>query len=568
MSSRNDDDARERIGRLLGSEEAEERKIMRSRWGFSLFSGDRGTPGGRRGSRLPGAGRPMRCGATSFHFRHSFISKGSGVSDRALPAKYAVTGAAVARQRYIERRDPERPEDIEEDELLHKRSSFGTLGLDAEQRDQFWRDAERRERKNGRILCQLIVELPHEMKPSQRRFALQEFCDKAFAERKLPYWAVVHVPDAAGDERNFHGHILYYDRPGERQEDGSWRFGGKGRMRFPWGTEAPSSRERRLTELLAAGPDKPHVPRWSRELAEVQAWRNDPERVPDRSDDIHSGDWVKSLRRLYAETVNLHLVQNNLASADHPYAGPHRGRRYDPRSYREMGIDMLPGRHLGPSQAALERRNVQTPDGDHQRIRDRILSASVSSVRARIFIEESAPLVQRLGSRPLGVSSDADRQLGACGRAIQEWGGGSGEFAVAARQRAEEADAAWRQELARCSVKAMVDFVDAVEEFAPIYLQNPAARRSPVVLQELQKMAQERAKRSRWLARCVEREEERGCEITVPDGRSARAVVEVVLGHLRHNDFARSRLELRRAMMEPGAEPRPERSKSGYERER
>lgn len=200
---------------------------MRSRWGVDMFRRDtvkRRHGGGKRGA-FPQLGRPMRDGRSSFTFAHFHVSKTAILPDRSSGAGVPNARSAMARQRYIERRAPNRPEDIERDEA-GRPSSFGTLGATSAARDRFWVDAHERERINGRVMGGLIVELPAEMSPRQRRRSLEDFCRQAFEERRLPYWAVVHRPDRHGDQRNFHGHVIYYDRPGTRDERDEWSFDG------------------------------------------------------------------------------------------------------------------------------------------------------------------------------------------------------------------------------------------------------------------------------------------------------------------------------------------------------
>jgi hypothetical protein len=79
-----------------------------------------------------------------------------------------------------------------------------------------------------------------------------EYAEAIWERRGNPYWAVVHVPDAEGDRRNFHCHVVWSDRVGERDEDGEWVFERrKLQLEWPWGTERPQARLRRLLGLAA-----------------------------------------------------------------------------------------------------------------------------------------------------------------------------------------------------------------------------------------------------------------------------------------------------------------------------
>jgi hypothetical protein len=72
--------------------------------------------------------------------------------------------------------------------------------------------------RGGRIQTRIIAELPWELNGRERVEVVRDFTAK-LAERKFPYWAVVHAPGAKNDDRNYHVHIDYYDRPCDRMTD-------------------------------------------------------------------------------------------------------------------------------------------------------------------------------------------------------------------------------------------------------------------------------------------------------------------------------------------------------------
>lgn len=82
---------------------------------------------------------------------------------------------------------------------------------------------ERHDRKNANVYCSEIIALPAELTAAGRRQAVEQVC-AFFAARGLPYVAAVHLPDAAGDQRNFHCHIIYSLRPAERDAAYDWSF--------------------------------------------------------------------------------------------------------------------------------------------------------------------------------------------------------------------------------------------------------------------------------------------------------------------------------------------------------
>ena len=72
-------------------------------------------------------------------------------------------------------------------------------------------------------------------------------------------------------------------------------------------------------------------------------------------DKITGPEEIKALRELWADLANKALERHG------------SDRRMDPRSYREQGIDTLPGVHLGPTATALERKGIPTRLGDENR---------------------------------------------------------------------------------------------------------------------------------------------------------------------------------------------------------
>ncbi|WP_458098459.1 MobA/MobL family protein [Roseomonas sp. WA12] len=219
---------------------------------------------------------------TPIHFRHvSFKRDGRA------------TNGLRKRQTYIERdgaaetldiKDLEKADlaqsadkfiDADANSFDPARASFGTLGQTAEERRQFWLTADDLEKKNARTQYGIIAELPHEVSPAGRLKIVKIFTEAELEKRGLPYWAVTHRPDAHNDPRNFHTHILYYARPGRLTDDG-WNFTTTSRPNspagpeplvageYPWGTEKPSKRIKRMEERIAFLSDP-------NELAKIKA---------------------------------------------------------------------------------------------------------------------------------------------------------------------------------------------------------------------------------------------------------------------------------------------------------
>ncbi len=81
-------------------------------------------------------------------------------------------------------------------------------------------------RTNAQVFWSLVISLPHELTPDQRLNLLDEICT-SFANLGLPFAAVLHAPDADGDARNYHAHVVGSWRPFRIEPDGSYSISDK-----------------------------------------------------------------------------------------------------------------------------------------------------------------------------------------------------------------------------------------------------------------------------------------------------------------------------------------------------
>ena len=286
--------------------------------------------------------RPISDRGTTFHFAHKAMSKSNDMSDS--NRTHTTSGA---HQGYIERpgATEQIDEGIERDILSVKvardengetakgfvyperqvepgRASFGTLGTTKAERKEFWNEIERTSGKRARVQTRIIAELPVEFSIVQRCRAARDFC-LGFEERGLAYWATLHAPGKRNDDRNYHLHITYFDRPTGRDERGRW-------------SHAVVEKRRKK----------------SRHVVETMPYRSN------KHPDTRARDWPKRLRRSYADTCNFHLATGEIA------------KRYDPRSYRESGIAKEPTEHLGTKLSALETMGLDTTGGQRNARRE------------------------------------------------------------------------------------------------------------------------------------------------------------------------------------------------------
>jgi hypothetical protein len=154
-----------------------------------------------------------------------------------------------------------------------------------------------RKGRGGIVQRRITGELPAEFGPERCQRVLKALAAE-FERRGLRYYVALHAPTAANDERNWHFHLLYYDRPCDRI-DGEWDFAIMKEKRT-------SSRNRTRC-----------YPHRQKKCAEV----------------AHR-DWPMHMRERFAAAVNVELEAIGLQ------------RRYDPRSYEAMGIEAEPQDHL------------------------------------------------------------------------------------------------------------------------------------------------------------------------------------------------------------------------------
>ncbi|GFM29152.1 MobA/MobL family protein [Novosphingobium sp. PY1] len=193
--------------------------------------------------------------------------------------------------------------------------------------------------RGGRVQIRFVAELPHEISAEDRALIVQNFVDRLgrletrIDDDLIPqkvgmmYTAVIHAPDAHNDSRNYHLHIVAYDRPATFRHDlGMWDFefaehyfeSRKMRTRFPF-------RQNKIGEVSQHGS---------------------------RTGKENSGkDFIPAMRKDFADIVNKVLKARGIE------------RRYDHRRYTEMGIDRTPTEHLGTKAAALEAIGVPTTVG-------------------------------------------------------------------------------------------------------------------------------------------------------------------------------------------------------------
>ena len=82
---------------------------------------------------------------------------------------------------------------------------------------------EKHDRANATVYIVEVIALPAELTAVQRRRAAERICHR-LETLGLVYTIGIHLPDAAGDQRNFHLHLVYSMRPCQRIAPYEWDF--------------------------------------------------------------------------------------------------------------------------------------------------------------------------------------------------------------------------------------------------------------------------------------------------------------------------------------------------------
>ncbi len=206
--------------------------------------------------------------------------------------------------------------------------------------------------RGGRIQCRIIGELPHEVSHEARVRILRGFAQE-FERRDIPYVAVMHAPDHTNNDKNWHFHLIYYDRPAKR-------FTGAAADHIkPLRPNATDYVRRQHDIARKAISDKEviaQVGQWDFTVKATyrQKCRHVQTAYPfaqDKLRECNKNDFIPKLRKVLADITN----------EEFKLAG-HR-RRLDPHKHSDMGIERQSDEHLGTRAAQLEASGISTNIG-------------------------------------------------------------------------------------------------------------------------------------------------------------------------------------------------------------
>jgi hypothetical protein len=181
--------------------------------------------------------------------------------------------------------------------------------------------------RSGRTHFRWVFELPVEFTAEQRAMVLEDL-GAHMADAKCMYAEVIHAPDPHNDKRNYHLHLIFYDRPCRRLT----------------GTEADLANvaetfKADIWNEIANGQIKKGE--WDftvqRHYLNIRSWKIHYPFRAEKSREITKGkDWKARFRRKYAAIVNGVSAKTG-----------GNGAVYDPRSYDDRNVDITPSKHLG-----------------------------------------------------------------------------------------------------------------------------------------------------------------------------------------------------------------------------
>lgn len=268
----------------------------------------------------------------------------------------------------IEEADPDKPYRVKTDDNQFIREIMADHGwappsprkpdeTDAEKaaREQFDHEnskgAHCEDGRGGRIQNRIVGELPYEVTHEQRVRILRRFAAD-FDEKNLPYVAVMHAPDHANNDKNWHFHLAYYERPCSRFTGEAEDYLAK-KPKDNWRAEAMHDLK---AKALASGDLEQYVGQWDFAVPVTHKTKCSHTRksfpfAQDKDRDCTKRDFPLQLRKRLAELTNDEL---EVAGVE---------RRLDPRRFAEMGIEKEAEEHLGSKSAQMESLGIATPRG-------------------------------------------------------------------------------------------------------------------------------------------------------------------------------------------------------------
>jgi ATP-dependent exoDNAse (exonuclease V) alpha subunit len=142
-----------------------------------------------------------------YHLSVKPISRAGGRSATAASAYRSAT--RIRDEQTGEVFDYSRKRGVEHSQIILPEDKESSAPQWMRDREQLWNAAERAEsRKDSRVAREYEVALPHELQASQRLLLTRAFASELANRYGCAVDFAIHRPHQAGDERNYHAHIL------------------------------------------------------------------------------------------------------------------------------------------------------------------------------------------------------------------------------------------------------------------------------------------------------------------------------------------------------------------------
>ena len=234
------------------------------------------------------------------------ISRGKGQSAVACASYRA--GVALNDEKYGKKHDYSKRSGVMSADIIMP-SHLANMTME---REQIWNMAEAVEnRKDSRVAREWLVNLPYELDEESRKDIAHKFAQTIADRYNVIADCAIHKPtrrevQRGADPRNFHAHILFTTRQAQLNDKGQVILKDKATMEL-------SDTKRRSLGL---------------------------ERISEE---------IKEIRKIWEEIANEKLLENSL-------------NIIDCRSYKELGIDIVPQVKVGVDATQLQRRTGEKTD--------------------------------------------------------------------------------------------------------------------------------------------------------------------------------------------------------------
>lgn len=313
--------------------------------------------------------------------------------------------------------------------------AFGPEGMEPQTSAQLWNAAEQAEtRSNATVAREVLVALPHELEQDQRRELTERISGRLADRYGVAGTAAIHQPDAEGDNRNHHAHILMTTRRmdpatgqlGEKTRELDAKATGQGEVKWIRAMVAGETN----AALARAGLDErvDHRSLKEQQAAALEAGDQQAANRLDRLPTVHEGPTVTAIRRRGGQSqvaqINDARRQANEVRDEHRTELQHLDAQIFDLEQARAARAKAEAEEQKQAEAARERREravelareVRQLDELARQPEPRVVATAKAEVlRAKTAQQDAAqwhrehPIRSRL-CRAVGITPEADRR--------------------------------------------------------------------------------------------------------------------------------------------------------------